>query len=67
MLDASVVEGYQPEGACNRRFFVVEQHNFGMRGLVVPGGFAACTLGACSLALAVGCLHGFVAVEGVAG
>jgi hypothetical protein len=65
MLDASVVEGYQPEVACNRRFFVVEQRNFGMPGLVVPGGFEACTLGACSLA--VGCLHGFVAVEGVAG
>jgi hypothetical protein len=65
MLDASVVEGYQPEVACNRRFFVVEQRNFGMPGLVVPGGFEAYTLGACSLA--VGCLHGFVAVEGVAG
>lgn len=65
MLDASVAEGSRPEGACNRRFFVAEQRNFGMRGLVVPGGFEACTLGACSLA--GGCWHGFVAAGGVAG
>jgi hypothetical protein len=65
MLDVSVVEGYQPEVAYNRRFFVVEQHNFGMPGLVVPGVFEACILGACSLA--GGCWHGFVAGEGVAG
>jgi len=65
MLDGSVVEGYQPEVACNRRFFVVAQRNFGMPGLVAPGGFEACTQGACSLA--GGCWHDFVAVEGVAG
>jgi len=46
MLDASVVEGYRPEVAYNRRFFVVEQHNFGMPGLVAPGDFGACTQGA---------------------
>jgi len=65
MLDASVVEEYQPEVACNLRFFVVVQHSFGMRGLVVPGGFEACILGACWLA--AGCWVGSVAVEGVAG
>jgi len=65
MLDASVVGGYRPEVACNRRFFVVEQRNFGMPGLVVPGGFEACTQGA--YLLAGGYWHGFVAEEGVAG
>jgi hypothetical protein len=66
MLDASVVEGCQPEVACNRRFFVVEQRSFGMPELVVLGGFAACILGACSLLVGGRC-HGFVAGEGVAG
>jgi hypothetical protein len=65
MLDANVVEEYPPEVACIRRFFVVEQHNFDMRGLVVPGEIEACTLGACLVA--EGCWRGFVAVEGVVG
>jgi hypothetical protein len=65
MLDASVVEEYQPGVACNLRFFVVAQHNFGMRELVVPGGSEACIRGACWLA--VGCWDGSVAVEDVAG
>jgi hypothetical protein len=65
MLDVSVVEGYQPEVAYNRRFFVVEQRNFGMPGLVAPGGFEAYILDACSLAGV--CWHGFVAGEGVVG
>jgi len=65
MLDASVVGEYQPEVAYNLRFFVVGQHNFGMRGLVAPGEFEACIRGACLLA--VGCWDGFVAVEDVAG
>ena len=64
MLDASVVGEYQPEVAYNRRFFVVEQRNFGMRGLVAPGGFEACIQGAYSLE--GGCWHPFAA-EGVAG
>ncbi len=65
MLDASVVEEYQPEVACTRRFFVVAQHNFDTRGLVVPEVFEACTLGACLLA--EGCWRGFVEEGGVAG
>jgi len=65
MLDASAVEEYQPEVAYNLRFFVVVQHNFDMRGLVVPGESEACIRDACWLA--VGCLDGSVAVEGVAG
>lgn len=66
MLDANVVVEYPPEVACKRRFVVVEQHNFDMRGLAVARVFEACTLGAC-LVVAVACRRGFAEVEGVAG
>lgn len=67
MPDASVVEEYRLGVALGiRRFFVVEQHNFDMRGLAVARVMVPCSLGAYS-DFAVACRRGFVEVEGVVG